>query len=122
HILMKDGLLSRVDLLLPDVALPIRFHECRDYSGHTGSFETTLTGLSVRLEDDRGNNLEDGFPSSCPLSAEGESMTATIYAFKKGKAETYRKAEAIIFTQNGQTHGHLTPDFYRRKAVGLSYL
>jgi hypothetical protein len=86
-------------------------------------FATTLTGLGVRLEDDRGNNLEDGFPSSCPLSAGGQEMTATIYAFKKGRAETYRKHEGIIFTLNGQTHGPLTSDFFRRtKNVGLSYL
>jgi hypothetical protein len=122
NILMKDGLLSRLDLLLPDVALPVRLYECRAYGGHEGSFENNLTGLGVRLEDDRGNNLEDGFPSSCPISALGEEMRATIYAFKKGKAETYRKHEGIIFTQNGQTHGHLTPDFFTRKAVGLSYL
>ena len=56
-----------------------------------------------------------GFPSSCPIGALGEQMTATIYAFKKGKAETYRKHEGIIFTLNGQTHGHLTPDFFTRK-------
>jgi hypothetical protein len=50
-------------------------------------------------------------------------MTATIYAFKKDRAETYRKQEGIIFTLNGQTHGHLTPDLFRRtKTVGLSYL
>jgi hypothetical protein len=122
NILMRDGLLSRMDLLLPDVALPLRMHECRAYSGHEGSFQTTLTGLGVRLEDDRGDNLEDGFPSSCPLSAAGQEMTATIYAFKKGRAETYRSNEGIIFTRNGQTHGHLTPDFFRRKNVGLSYL
>jgi hypothetical protein len=124
NILMKDGLLSRMDLLLPDVALPVRLYEYRkSYKGHEGSFENNLTGLSVRLEDDRGNNLEDGFPSSCPISAMGEHMTATIYAFKKGKAETYRKHEGIIFTLNGQTHGHLTPDFFTRaKTVGLSYL
>jgi hypothetical protein len=122
NILMKDGLLSRMDLLLPDVALPVRLHECRDYRGHEGSFQTTLTGLGVRLEFDRGENLEEGFPSSCPLSAAGQEMTATIYAFKKGRAETYRKHEGIIFTLNGQTHGHLTPDFFRRKNVGLSYL
>ena len=122
NILMRDGLLSRMDLLLPELALPIRLHECRDYSGHEGSFQTTLTGLGVRLEDDRANNLEEGFPSSCPLSAAGQEMTATIYAFKKGRAETYRKHEGIIFTLNGQTHGHLTPDFFRRKNVGLSYL
>ncbi len=122
HILMKDGLLGRLDLLLPEVALPVRLHECRAYSGHLGSFENTLNGLGVRLEDDRSNNLEEGFPSSCPLGAGSQEMTATIYAFKKGRAETYRKHEGIIFTLNGQTHGHMTPDFFRRKNVGLSYL
>jgi hypothetical protein len=123
HILRKDGLLSRVDLLLPDVALPIRFHECREgYRGHSGSFDTTLTGLGVRLEDDRADNLEPGFPDSCPMSVAGEQMTATIYAFKKGKADTYRRSEGIIFTLNGQTHGHLSTYFFRRTSVGLSYL
>jgi hypothetical protein len=117
------SLLSRMDLLLPDVALPVRLYECRTtYKGHEGSFENNLTGLGVRLEDERSNNLEEGFPSSCPISAMGEQMTATIYAFKKGKADTYRKNEGIIFTLNGQTHGHLTTDFFTRKAVGLSYL
>jgi hypothetical protein len=123
HILRKDGLLSRVDLLLPDVALPIRFHECREgYRGHTGSFDTTLSGIGVRLEDDREDNLEPGFPDSCPMSVAGEQMTATIYAFKKGKADTYRRSEGIIFTLNGQTHGYLSTNFFRRKRVGLSYL
>jgi hypothetical protein len=116
-------LLGKLDLLLPDVALPVRLYECRPtYKGHEGSFETNLTGLGVRLEDDRKNNLEEGFPSSCPISAQGEQMTATIFAFKKGKADSYRKNEGIIFTLNGQTQGHLTPDFFGRKAVGLSYL
>jgi hypothetical protein len=122
NILMTDGLLRRTDLLLPDTALPIRFYEARDYGGHAGSFENTLTGLSVRLDDDKSNNLEEGFPTSCPLAASGEAMKATIYAFKKDKAKTYRNDEGIVFTLNGQTHGYLTPDFFRRKAVGLSYL
>jgi hypothetical protein len=123
NILRKDGMLSRIDLLLPDVALPIRFHECRPgYKGHAGSFETTLTGLGVRLDDDKAENLEIEFPTSCPMSISGQQMTATIYAFKKAKADTYRKTEGIIFAVNGQTHGYLTIDFFRRKAVGLSYL
>ena len=124
HILRRDGILSRLDLLLPDVALPVRLYECRTgYRGHEGSFETTLTGLSVRLDDDKANNLEEGFPSSCPMSAAGERMTATIYAFRKDKADTYRRNEGIIFTLNGQTQGHLTRDFFRRtRTVGLSYL
>jgi hypothetical protein len=123
HILRKKGLMGRIDLLMPDVALPIRFHECRpDYRGHEGSFETTLTGIGVRLDDDRADNLEPGFPSSCPMSIAGEQMTATIYAFKKGKSETYRRNEGIVFTINGQTHGHFTTDFFRRSRLGLSYL
>lgn len=123
NILMADGLMRRTDLLLPDTALPIRFCEAREgFKGHSGSFENTLTGLSVRLDDDKKDNLEDGFPTSCPLAATGEQMKATIYAFKKGKAKTYRNDEGIVFTLNGQTHGHLTQDFFHRKSVGLSYL
>jgi hypothetical protein len=44
HILMIDGLLHEIDLLIPETPLPIRFYECRNYGGHSGSFETTLTG------------------------------------------------------------------------------
>lgn len=122
HILMKDGLLGRIDLLLPDVALPMRFHECRDYKGHEGSFETTLTGVRIRLEDDKGQNLEERFPSFAPMKVIGEEMLVSIYAFKKKRGEAYRKNEGIIFVVNGQTHGHLTQDFFSRKKVGLSYL
>lgn len=124
NILRKDALLSRIDLLLLDPALPIRLHECRQgFKGHEGSFDTTQTGLATRLEDDKGSNLEDGFPTSCPISVEGEPMKATIYAFIKGKADTYRGHEGIIFTVNGQTHGHLTKDFFNRKKAGqLNYI
>jgi hypothetical protein len=125
HILRKDGLLARLDILLPDPALPIRLYECRtEYGGYEErSFENNLTGLAVRLEDDRGENLEEGFPSSCPISVEGQSMIATIYGFKKDKAETYRRNEGIIFVVNGQTHGHLEKVFFTRKAVGrLNYI
>jgi len=120
HILRRTGLLERFDLLLPEVALPIRLHECRAYGGHEGSPDTTLTGLGVRLQD--SENLEDGYPTSSPLSVCGERMGVKVYAFKKGKAGSYRKTEGVVFTINGQTHAHLTTDFFRRKAVGLSYL
>ena len=124
NILMKDGLLSRMDLLLAEPALPIRLHECRTtYTGHSGSFDTSLTGLVVRLEDAKQENLEPDFPVSCPLSVDGEKMMATIYAFKKGRAETYRKDEGIIFTMNGQVHGNLTKAFFTRQKAGrLDYI
>ena len=121
NMFMRDGLLGRTDILLPEVALPVRFHECRSYGGHAGSYETTLTGLSVRLDDGKKDNLE--FSSSSSMTAAGHQMTATIYAFRKGRADTYRKNEGIIFTLNGQTHGYLTRDFFTRKSAGgLSYL
>jgi hypothetical protein len=124
HILRKSGLLARLELLLPELALPIRLHECRPgYGGHVGSYETTLTGLGVRLDEGgRAENLELDFPVSVEMTCAGEPMTATIFAFKKGRAETYRKSEGIIFTVNGQTHGYLTVDFFRRARVGLTYL
>ena len=126
NILMQDGLLSRIDLLLPSSALPMRFHECRDYSGHKGSFETTVLGLNVRLGDASRNakreTIEDSFPISCPFTVRDEEMTSTIYAFRKGKGTAYRRNEGVIFSVNGQTHGHFTTDFFGRKKSNCSYL
>lgn len=46
NVLMKDGLLYALERLLPEIALPIRVHECRGYKGDKDrSFETTLSGL-----------------------------------------------------------------------------
>jgi hypothetical protein len=117
-----QGLLRRIDLLLPEVALPIRLYECRSYKGHSGSFETNATGVGVRLDDDRQVNLESDFPASAVISALGQSMRVTIYAFKRGKAEDYRLSQGVIFAINGQSHGYLPVDFFRRKSVGMSYL
>jgi hypothetical protein len=119
HILRKDGLLAPVDLLLPELALPVRLHECRTYPGGA---DITVNGLMVRLSDNKGDNIEPGFPSSSQLSVDGQQITATIFVFKKGKSDTYKKSEGIIFTINGQTHGHLTNDFFKRTALGLGYL
>lgn len=121
-ILRSGGLLNRVDLLLPSLALPVRFHECRDYGGHAGSAETTLMGLNVRLKDNKADNIEDDFPITDLMNIGGEHMPVTIYAFKKKRAKTYRKNEGIIFTVNGQTHGYLTKDFFRRQSTKCSYL
>jgi hypothetical protein len=122
HILRRGGLLHKLDLMLPHLALPVRLHECRkSYRGHTGSFETTLTGIGVRLDDDKSENLEFE-PTSSPIRVMGENMTATIYAFKRGVASTYKGDEGIIFILNGQTHGYFTSNFFRRTNVGMRYI
>lgn len=124
NILMKDGLLFALERLMPEIALPIRIHECRGYEGTKDrSFETPLAGLVVRLEDGRGDNLELGFPISAHLRARGMKMRAKIYAFKEDKASTYLRDEGVIFAINGQTHGSLPKSvFARPKAVGLPRL
>ena len=83
-----------------------------------------LGGLDgIRTFDDKEENLEPNFPLQDKLRTGGEEMTATIYAFKKDRADAYRKKEGIIFTLNGQTHGHLSKEFFTRKNAGrLGYI
>jgi hypothetical protein len=123
HALMGDGLLSRLELLLPEIALPVRVHECRKYKGDAArSFANSLVGLTARLTDNRAANLESSYPSSVPFSVRGESMVARIYAFKEDKAESYRSNEGIIFTINGQTHGSIPKTFFDRSRVRMGRL
>lgn len=123
-ILQKDGLLYALERLMPQIALPIRLHECRGYQGvKEKSFETSLSGLVVRLEDGKGDNLEPGFPKSAPIFASGTKMTAKIYAFKEDKAATYLDDEGVIFQINGQAHGYLKKSIFSRpEKVGLGRL
>ena len=114
-------LYNRLSLLMPQVALPIRLYERRkNYTGHT--LETTMSGLSVRLLEDKNENIEQGFPTSSEMIIQGQQMKMKIFAFKKGKSEKYTKNEGIIFSVNGQTHGYLSQAFFSRQSVGMSYL
>ena len=126
NMMMKDGLKYRAQLLLPEPALPIRFHECRKgYKGHSGSFDTTMVGLLQTLHEDYEHAGRDNVEwyDKLPFDIEGERFTALIYLFKnKDAAETYRKDEGIIFTYNGQCHAVMTKDFFRRKSVKQDYL
>ncbi|MEC2158012.1 hypothetical protein [Virgibacillus halodenitrificans] len=110
-------LYNRLSMLMPTLALPIRFFERRDYKGHT--LETTLSGLNVRLSEDKRNNIEEGFPITSNITINGEEMKLSIIAFKEGKEEKYKKNEGVIFTVNGQTHGDISKAFFARKGVGM---
>lgn len=123
-VMSRDGLLRRIDMGLPELALPIRLFECRPgYSGHMGSFATNVLGLVARLDRDRQENLESGFPFGSLITVDGKQVTARVFAFKPGKAGDYRTPRhGVIFTVNGQLHGAFPIDFFRRKSVGMSYL
>jgi len=144
NIIRGRSILSRLDLLLPEIALPIRLYEFRKSEGgkylDSGSRETTLSGLRRRL----GNtpNVEPEFPITIPFSPSGEQLYATVYAFKPagtarddseddgenpkkkklGGLTRYRKREGILFIRNGQTQGTLPKDFFRRDALKLKTL
>jgi hypothetical protein len=144
NIIRGRSILSRLDLLLPEIALPIRLYEFRKSERGAyldpGSRETTLSGLRRRLNSTP--NVETGFPITIPFSPSGEQLYATVYAFKEagtarddeeeeeenpkkkklGGLTRYRKREGVLFIRNGQTQGTLPKDFFRRDAIKLKTL
>jgi len=121
NILRRDGLRPKIDLLLPEPALPMRFHECRPQH-KTGQEQTeTMSGLFARLNGNK--NLEEVKPTTLTLTVNGHDLFARIFAFKPGSAKTYRANEGVIFTINGQTQGYIKANFFARpKRVGLQRL
>ncbi len=143
NILRGKSLLSRLDLLLPELALPVRFYEYRvDKKGKlldVGSRRTTVSGLLRRIKN--SPNVEKGFPISIPLQPQGEKLIAHIFAFvpegttrdgdergengkskKLGGVRGYRKREGVLFLRNGQTQGAFPKDFFRRESVKMKPL
>jgi hypothetical protein len=119
-----DGLLRRIDIGLPELALPVRLFECRPgYKGHGGSFATNALGLVARLDENRSENLEPESPIGGILALEARQVKIRVYVFRPGKAKNYRTARhGVVFSVNGQMHGAFRDDFFRRRAVGLGYL
>jgi hypothetical protein len=125
-IILSDSLMQRVRVMLPEPALPIRFHECRKgFRGHKASFDTTMKGLIPTLDDDRHNEKRSNVEwfDRFDLDVDGERFSGRIYVFKNKKAaDNYRRDEGIVFTYNGQTHATFTKDFFRRASVKQDYL
>jgi hypothetical protein len=111
----------RLDLLLPDPALPARMHECRTRLNKGASEQTTtMAGLFTRLQN--SENLEAISPSSVPLNVDGRELAMKIFAFKPEKSGTYRESEGVVFTVNGQAHAFIKANIFARKSVGLQRL
>ena len=117
------GLLQRVDFGMPELALPIRLYECRrGYRGHSGSFSTNVLGIVGRLDRDRHEKLEDGFPVGHIERIDNLDVRILAYALKESAAEYRSGRKAIAFTVNGQTHATKSLDFFTRRSVGMSQL
>ena len=121
-----DGLLRRIDVGLPELALPIRVFECRPgYHGHSGSFETNALGLVSRLDRDKADKLETDDPIGGVIALDdGTQIKLRVYVFKdKETAKQYRnRASGVVFGVNGQMHGTYSTNFFTRGRVNLSYL
>lgn len=108
---------------LYQIPLPIRLFERRlGYSGH--SLSTILTGMSVRISDDRSNAIEHGFPDSGIIHVSGVGdVPVEVVVFKRAQGRSYLSpTAAILFTVNGQVHGGLGRRFCSREGVGLDFL
>lgn len=122
-VLSGEGLLRRIDLALPELALPVRLFECRPYRGGPASFSTNALGLVTRLEQDKADNLEEGFPVGANITLDGKHIAVRAYAFRPDKAKQYRLSRyGVVFSVNGQMHAAFSTDFFGRKAVNLGYI
>tara|TARA_B100000795_G_scaffold30105_1_gene19836 strand:- start:234 stop:2564 length:2331 start_codon:yes stop_codon:yes gene_type:complete len=111
----------RLSSLLVEPMLPIRLYERRDFKGHT--FETTLNGLAIRLEEDRDKNLEPGFPIGETFQTSVGNFNCKIYALKeKADHNKFSGKDGVVFSINGQSHGALSRDFFKRKKVAKEWL
>ena len=115
--------MQRIDFSLPELALPIRLYECRPaFRGKPGSFSTNVLGVAARLERDRTDKLESGFPVGAIFRIQDCEVRVRVYALKES-AQNYRSGRnAITFAINGHTHATKDTNFFRRKAVGMGQL
>ena len=110
---------NRLNLLAVNLALPVRIRDSRGYNANTNA--ANLCGLTTRLYDNRSGVVEEGYPTSCTFSVDGQRLDGSIYLFKPGVEDKYRgKHEGVLFTVNGQTQGILKDSFFAN--VNLAYI
>ena len=121
-IIGRTGLSRRVEAMLPRAILPLFFVDAR-YTRHSG---LAGYGVQTRLEREqvRESVLEPNSPIRGSFAVARKQLPVTVYAFRPGKASTYRPSSdhAVAFTVNGQTHAWLTSRFFQRQSIRLSYL
>lgn len=114
----------RLNALMPGLAHPAFIWDCRNYNNH-GPY-TVLNGLNTRLDEDRKNLIEEGFPLCVSFQTERshENFDASIYLFKdtveKNTISRMSGDKGVFYIMNGQTHAMINNSFFSN--LGLSYL
>lgn len=115
------SVLTQLNCGLPTTALPVRLFDARGYEGHT--FATTVIGLRGWLEHQiEGSKLEPECPITGQIQAGGYSFPIRAYVFGDDESApaNYKANFGVIFTVNGQRHGHKEDRYFTTKAVDLN--
>lgn len=137
HVLMKSGLMRRLELVLPECPLPIRVVEAREFKGKPGSFQNSLLGIVNRLqshsdkaaagiEDEEDGDEEKNLTLEAPavigeIDLDGVAIPWTVYVFRKDAEDRTRSGQYNLILQvNGQKHAHRDKRFFASR--GYPYL
>lgn len=107
---------------LQQPGLPVRLMERRaGYKAHT--YDTTMSGLAVVLAN-AGDDKEPGLAGGSPLLIpEVGSASLELAVIKQEADKTEKRYPAgVFFNVNGQLHGQLGVDFFKRRDLKLDYL
>lgn len=107
---------------LQEPALPLRIMERRPgYRAHT--FDTTMSGLGWVLSN-AASDKEPGFDGGTPLHVPGVgTVDLDIAVIKQDADKTEKRYPAgVFFVVNGQLHGQLGIEFFRRRQLKLDYI
>ena len=107
---------DRLSLLIPGIALPIKIVECRKTKAKRNK---TLYGLTARLEENKQDALELT-PIGSSADFHGELLPITTYIFKKGRGDSFKKNEGVLYVLNGQCQGVEKKSFFEK--LKLSYI
>ena len=128
NLLLRSGMRAALDTCFPEPPLPYRIFDER-YEAHTPA--DTTQGLIYRLEKDKQESIEEGFPSTYDMTILNENaVSAKVYVFKSGKPkhvqrynrDTYINKAGVIFTVNGQTHHTIDTGFFSTRGIKYGHI
>jgi hypothetical protein len=114
HITMGDSLKTRLELLMPVLALPVTAVEARDYKGKPGSMQTPIHGMHYRLQKLWETDQErfEGPPIKSKFMFEGKLVDWTAFVQKQDFEHMNSNGnKAVLIHLNGQTHADMSKHF-----------
>lgn len=113
-----------LNINLPDAVMPVRVYELRGFQAANPTMN--VYGIRARFEQtaEVRDRLEPEVPIAGQIVVDGFALPVRAYVFKfdDDRMSTYRGEYGVIFSLNGQKHGHLPETFFARKEVDLGVL